>query len=772
MLAYYVTIMAAASFMNIHQLIEYLQGYEPFASNVTLWMKRDSIPGRYDPFPDGIDQRIVDNLVKRGVEKLYSHQRIAFDSVKRGDDIVVVTPTASGKTLCYNLPVLDEMIRKPEIRALYLFPTKALAQDQMNELHGLIGDMGVDIKTHTFDGDTPNSARQAIRAAGNIVITNPDMLHSGILPHHPIWIRLFENLRFVIIDEIHGYRGVFGSHCANLMRRLLRVCRFYNSRPQFICCSATIRNPLEHAENLVDRKFFLVDDNGAPSGEKHYVVYNPPVINRELGVRASAVKESARVASFTVLNRIPTIIFARSRLRVEIISTYLRNSCRGIPVTGYRGGYLPNERRSIERGLREGTIVGVVSTNALELGIDIGMLDVAITVGFPGSISSMNQQFGRAGRRGKPSLAIMISTSSPLDQYIANNTEYIVHSNPESATINPDNILILMDHIKCAAFEIPFGEEERFARHHSTTVEMLEYLQEKGLLKRSEGKFHWMSEIYPANDISLRSAAQENFLIIDNEAGDIGNEKARVIGEVDYFSAPTLIHDDAIYIHQGRQYYVDRLDWERRMAHCHEVESDYYTDAETKTDLHVLERFEGREMGIARLSRGEVNVRNKAVMFKKIKFNTHENLGWGKIHLPENEMHTSCVWLDFSEDGLFEIAERAAAGRILYSITYILRSISPIFTLSDFTDLHVLHQTRSGYSGKPAVFLYDATPGGVGISDRIYQIMDLIIEESVKAITSCGCHYGCPGCIGPLPSNDGDVKERTVRVLKSLTGQY
>lgn len=750
--------------MNIEQLIEYLKSYEPFASQVSLWMKLDPFPGSFAPFPEEADGRLEEIYRKRGIGSLYTHQREAFDAVRRGEDVVVVTPTASGKTLCYNLPVLDRIIRDPEARALYLFPTKALSQDQMNELHDIIAETGVDIKTFTFDGDTPVSARKAIRSAGNIVITNPDMLHSGILPHHTIWIKLFENLKFVVIDEIHSYRGVFGSHFANLVRRLLRICRFYGSNPQFICCSATIQNPRDHAEGLVERRFRLIDNNGSPRGEKHYVIYNPPVINEELGIRASAVKEAARIGSLILNNKIPAIVFARSRMRVEIIATYLKEACPGLPgrIFGYRGGYLPNERRAIERGLREGKILGVVSTNALELGIDIGMLDAAITVGYPGSISSIHQQFGRAGRRGKPSLSVLIATSSPLDQYIAGNPDFIVKANPEAATINPDNLLILMSHVKCASFEIPFEAGERFAKHLGTTKEMLEYLAEMGVLKETEGKFHWMSDIYPANEISLRTASSENFLIVDNE------DRAKVIGEVDFHSASTLIHNDAIYIHQGRQFYIDTLDWESRTAFCHEVESDYYTDAESKTDIHVLEKFAERPFSAGTLSRGEVNVRNRAVMFKKIKFNTHENLGWGKIDLPEIEMHTSSVWIDFDEVYLAGMAGKPLVGRILYSLAYIFHNIAPLFTLCDYADLRSAHQVRSPYSGKPAVFLYDSIPGGIGISERIFDILGLIAEESIKSVSRCACAHGCPGCIGPLPSGDEGIKGIVLEVLRGL----
>ncbi|HDP80181.1 MAG TPA: DEAD/DEAH box helicase, partial [Spirochaetes bacterium] len=749
-------------------LIGYLKNHEAFTGNVNYWVRFDAIDGDYRPWPDYLDRRVETVYRGRGIENLYSHQREACDAVRRGEDPVVVTPTASGKTLCYNLPVLDRILTDPDARALYLFPTKALSQDQLSELHGVITAVGADIKTYTFDGDTPNSARRAIRAAGNIVITNPDMLHAGILPHHPIWVKLFENLQFVVIDEIHSYRGVFGSHFANLMRRLQRVCRFYGANPRFICCSATISNPGEHAESLIGRRVRVIDRNGAPRGERHYVLYNPPVVNRELGIRASAVKEAASVGSLVLNNKIPLIVFARSRMRVEIISTYLKEKCPGLAgrIAAYRGGYLPNERRAIERGLREGKLLGVVSTNALELGIDIGMLDTVITVGYPGSISSLHQQLGRAGRRGKPSLAVIIATSSPLDQYIAGNADFILKGAIESATVNPDNILILMDHMKCAAFELPFSEDERFARHLGTTREMLDYLAGEGILKKAGEKYHWMNETYPANEISLRTAARENFVIVDNE------DRSRVIGEIDYYAAPEFIHDDAIYLHQGRQYYINRLDWESRMAFCHEVESDYFTDAETKTDIHVMEKFGEKYFEGSLLCRGEVNVRNKTVMFKKIRFNTHENLGWGKIHLPELEMHTSSSWIDFDEDWLAGLAGKPMVGQLLYSVAYILRNIVPLYTLSDVSDIRVTHQTRSGYSGKPAVFIYDSVPGGVGIADRVFEILPLIAEESARAVKACPCSRGYPGCIGPLPSENAGIKQLTAAILDGLRHEH
>lgn len=749
--------------MNISQLVDFLQNDTTFMQHVSMWIKKDAIGGTYADYPDSLNPDLKNLFIKRGIKKLYSHQREAYDAISNGKDTVVVTPTASGKTLCYNLSVLNTMLADPNARALYLFPTKALSQDQMNEIVDINEAMDTNIRTYTFDGDTPSSARKAVREAGNIVVTNPDMLHAGILPHHTMWIKLFENLKYIVIDELHTYRGIFGSHLANVIRRLKRLCRFYNSNPTFILCSATINNPKEHAANILEQEVHLVDNNGAPQSERHYVVYNPPVINQELGIRASAVKEAARIGADILNNKIPLIVFTRSRMRVEIISTYLKQRCKGVTIAGYRGGYLPNERRRIEKGLREGSIQGVVSTNALELGIDIGMLDAAITTGYPGSISSLHQQFGRAGRRGNASLAIMVATSSPLDQYFATNPHFMLSKNPENAVINPDNLLILMDHIKCAAFELPFTADEKFAEHLGTTLEMLEYLESEGILKKVDDKFHWMNQVYPANEISLRCAAQENFVIVDT------TRKNKVIGEVDYNSAPTLIHDDAIYIHQGSQYYIDKLDWDRRTAFCHEIDSEYYTDAQSKTDIHVIEEFESKSYTNLSLHRGELNIREMAVMFKKIRFNTHENLGWGKIHLPEQELHSTSAWIDFDEEYLYSFGGKEVAGELLYALSYLIHHISPIFTFSDISDIRCVQMARSNYSSKPALFIYDTIPGGTGISDRIFQIMPLIAESAIEALHKCPCQNGCPGCIGPISGDNQNMKKITAALLSQFT---
>ncbi|MFH0795320.1 MAG: DEAD/DEAH box helicase, partial [bacterium] len=569
----------------LESVLAILKNNPKIARNITSWKVLPARPADYRPFPENLRPEIKDALRKRGIEQLYSHQAEAIEHIIARRNAVIVTPTASGKSLCYNLPVLQSVLENEQSRALYLFPTKALSQDQYNELYDFIGETGRPVKVYTFDGDTPASARRAIRSAGQIVVTNPDMLHTGILPHHTLWIKLFENLRYIVIDEIHHYRGVFGSHLANVIRRLKRVAQFYNSHPTFICCSATIANPLELTERLTEEKFALVDKSGAPQGEKVFVFYNPPIINAELGIRKSVINESRRIATRFLSENLQTIVFARSRLRVEILTTYLKRAMRHIGknperVKGYRGGYLPLERRAIEQGVKSGEILGVVSTNALELGIDIGTLKVAILAGYPGSVSRTWQQGGRAGRKTEASAVILVASSSPLDQYLINHPDYFFGSPPEAGLINPDNIAILASHLKCGAFELPFDDGEKFGPN--PPVALMQALEKEQILHHSGTRWHYATDAYPAEEISLRSASVDNFVVLNVR------DKNSVIAEVDYDSAPFLIHPEAIYIHQSQTFYIDELDWERRTAYARPIETEYYTDAQSKTDIRVL----------------------------------------------------------------------------------------------------------------------------------------------------------------------------------------
>src|SRR5437773_10529569 len=646
------------------------------------------------PFPPSLDARIADGLRARGIHELYSHQARAWELIAKGHHVVVVTPTASGKTLCYNLPALQCLLQQPDARVLYLFPTKALAQDQLAELEALAKSLP-EMRMFTYDGDTPQDARRAVRARANLVLTNPDMLHSGILPHHTKWSTLFQNLRYVVIDELHAYRGVFGSHVANLLRRLRRICRHYGADPQFIMASATIANPREHAQNIIGAPVEEIAQSGAPTGDKLFLCYNPPVVNRELGIRAPYLAEAARLALRFLRERIPTIVFAQSRLSTEVLLTAVKTGVAdktgdsGI-VRGYRGGYLPTRRRAVERGLREGDVLGVVSTNALELGVDIGHLDVAVLAGSPGTIASLWQQAGRAGRRSEPSAAIMVATSAPLDQFMVTHPDYLFGASPEHARINPDNPFILVNHLKCAAFELPFEADARLGE--LDVRRELAALEDEGLLHRAGGRWHWASETYPADHVSLPTVTTDNFVVLDTTARDDKQTKRRqIIAEVDWGSAFSTIYPKAIYLIESEPYEVQELRFredEEKVAYVKRVNVDYFTDAITAKGVWILRRLVDREHPTYLAEQGEVLVAEKVVGFKKIKMGTLENVGSGEVELPQQEMQTTSAWLSVPADTLARVSpQREELIDGLRAVTYLLHHLAPIFLLCDVRDL-------------------------------------------------------------------------------------
>lgn len=725
-------------------------------------------PPRHAPWPAGIDARLVSALRSRGIEAPYSHQAAAHAAAAAGRNVVVVTPTASGKTLCYNLPVLDAVAKDEAARALYLFPTKALAADQLVELRALADAAEIGLKTHTYDGDTPASIRSVVRAAGQVVITNPDMLHAAILPHHTKWFKLFENLRYVVIDELHTYRGLFGSHVANVIRRLRRICAHYGADPVFICASATIANPRELAERVLEAPVELVDDNGAPAGRKHILVINPPVANAELGIRGSALLTGQRLAERLIGGGVQTIAFARSRTAVEVLTSYLRETFEPPPghphtIRGYRGGYLPNERHAIEAGLRDGSVRGVVATNALELGIDIGSLDAAISIGYPGTIASTWQQMGRSGRRAGTSLAALVCSSAPIDQFLAAHPDYLFDASPEHGLVNPDNLHVLLNHLRASAFELPVPAAERFGLEETPTL--LDVLQEDGWIRRADDdRYYWSHENFPASDFSLRSGAPENVVIVDT-TGD----RHRVLGEVDLFAAPLLVHEKAIYIHQGVQHHVDRLDWEERKAYVSRTDVDYYTDADLGITLKVLEVLDEADPPPAGLrQRGEVMVAWKVTMFKKLKYHTHENVGWGSISIPEQEMHTAATWLVPPAE-LVNRYDRDTLDGALIGLSRLARTTGALLLMSDPRDLGVLAQVQAPFTGRPTLFLYDATPGGVGLSERLFTLVDDLVRVSREAVESCRCSDGCPACVGPAIEVGSRGKHTVIELLAGMS---
>lgn len=751
--------------VGVESVLEKIEKNPRFMSNVTF---RHTIPaqeGVYEPIPPFLPDKLQELLMQKGITKLYSHQAAALNGVREGRDIVVVTPTASGKTLCYNLPVTQALLDDEEARALYLFPTKALAQDQVAELMEWSDKLGGKIKTYTYDGDTPGDARIAIRAAGSIVVTNPDMLHSGILPHHTKWMRLFENLKYVVIDELHIYRGVFGSHVANVLRRLDRICRFYGASPQFICTSATIANPKEHGEALLGRPVTVIDQNGAPRGQKDLIFYNPPVVNKPLGIRRSALLEAEAVAHELIAAKVPTIVFTRSRLNTEVLVTYLRKSFQklGQPhetIRAYRGGYLPKQRRQIEQDLRAGKVLGVVSTNALELGIDIGSLQAAVLTGYPGTIASTWQQLGRAGRSKDASLAVLVANSSPLNQFMIQNPSYFMDRGAEFARINPNNLYILVSHLKCAAFELPFVSGEKFGE--MDPFEILDYLADQMILRKVEDRWYWMSENYPAVDISLRSASTENFAIIDTTDGT-----TKVIGEVDRFSAPMLVHEGAIYIHESAQYHIDKLDWERQKAYAREVDVDYYTDANLDVELKVLDVFEREELPQVKRNWGEVMVVARTHMYKKIKFYTHENIGWGQISLPEQELHTTAYWFSIPREKI-ERLDGGALQSALLGAAHLLGQIASLELMCEPSDLGVTAQIRSPFTEEPTVYIYEKYPGGVGFSEQLFEAHGRLLWRALSIIKNCPCPSGCPSCVGPVEEVGMEGKVHTSWFLKGV----
>jgi DEAD/DEAH box helicase domain-containing protein len=759
-------------------------------------------PAVFAPLPEGLHPALVPALESRGIGQLYSHQRLAYDQVtgaSGGDasrNTVVVTPTASGKTLCYNLPVLDALLKDPGARALYLFPTKALSRDQAAELLELMevarGEPGgTALGTAVYDGDTPPSERRTVRDRAHVVMSNPDMLHAAILPHHARWMRLFENLRYVVIDELHTYRGVFGSHLANVLRRLRRICRFHGSDPVFISTSATIANAKQFSERLLEQPVSLIEQNGAPLGERHFVMLNPPVVNPALGLRGSYLTLARQVARHFLRAHVHSIIFCGSRTTTEVMTKYLKDMFRPKAadrpqVVGYRGGYLPRERRAIERGLRDGSILGVVSTNALELGIDIGALDACVIAGYPGTVASTRQQAGRAGRRQTASAAVMVLRSHPLDQYLADHPEHLLDASPESAQINPDNLQVFVSHLKCAAFELPIEDGEWLAASEEgreVQPGLLDYLGEVGVLRHTGGRWHWCEDTYPATDLSLRSVTSTNFVIVDTT----GNQN-QVIAEVDYSWAFTTIHEGAIYMVQSTQYHVDKLDWERRKAFVRKVESEYYTDAQSYVKVKILHELRGPAPAPAVAAEyGEVEVIRKAIGYKKIKFYTHENLGWGDILLPEDIYHTQATWFTVP-DAVVRALAVPTSDLIdgLHGIANLAHSLAAMLLMCDGRDMGVVIGDRGQEwflrpsapgalkpevppeKFEPTIFLYDQYSGGIGLAEALHPRVTELLESARTRLGGCSCKVGCPACVGPDQEVGPRAKEIALALLDGL----
>jgi DEAD/DEAH box helicase domain-containing protein len=764
---------------------------------------RTARDGVFAAVPPQLAEGIARALAERGITRLYAHQALAIQAaLHRTRHVVIATPTASGKSLCFHVPVLQAIAEDPSARAMYLYPTKALARDQEAGLRELATAAGLPAGVVVYDGDTPADARRAARERSAAVLTNPDMLHTGILPHHTSWARTLQGLRYIVVDELHTYKGVFGSHVANVLRRLVRIARFHGADPCILGATATIGNPREHAARLFGVRpdeVALVDESGAPHGERRFFLYNPPVVNEPLGIRASYVKQAVMLAADLVRAQVPTIVFGQSRNSVEVMLRYLRDAVGTTPertdrdhgpsgpgarnvdpsrIMAYRGGYLPAQRRDIERRLRERDILAVVATNALELGIDIGELDAVVCAGYPGSIAATWQRIGRAGRRGEQSIGVLVTSSAPLDQYLAREPRFLLGAPVEEARIDPDNVEILVQHLKCAAFELPLRRGDAFGSlGPDETADALGFLQRHRVVHESGGTFHWAADAYPANDVSLRSIGWDNVVIVD-----VAHDRS--IAELDWRSAHTMLHEQAIYQHDGECWQVERFDYENHKAFVRRVEPDYWTDAMTYVQVSVIEEEAtgavcGR--GAWTAGWGEVAIVEKVVGYKKIKFYTHENAGYGDVRLPEMQMHTTAFWVTVPE----ETCDGVAAGRAavidgLRGVGVALETVATLALMCDPRDLgttlgsagpegmedeapesgprtQAVPRTlpRKGFGDpldgeyRPTLFLYEHIPGGTGLAERIWEQRDVLLARAARMIESCPCESGCPACVGP-----------------------
>lgn len=824
------------------------RSHPTIAQNVVDWRVLSAKPASYRDFPENLSKGFSEKIKALGINALYDHQLQAYKAVTQGYNIAVVSGTASGKTFCYNLPVIDSLLNQPEGRALYLFPTKALAQDQLTNIRRIFGQFEniANNYANIYDGDTPQNKRISIRKESKIVLSNPDMLHTGILPHHTAWKDFFTALRFIVIDEMHAYRGVFGSHVANVIRRVKRICRFYGSQPQFILTSATIANPQDLAERLIEKPVKIIDADGSPHGERHFLIYNPPLVDKKLGIRQSSLLEGSSLAGELLEEDIQTIVFGRTRRSIELILTYLRQrnlEDRPNQVRGYRSGYLAKERRAIEEGLRQGEVKGVVATSALELGIDIGGIDASVLIGYPGSIAATRQQAGRAGRKLTPSLAILVTSANAMDQYLARHPDYFFDRSPERALIAPNNMLILLQHIRCAAFELPFEKGEGFGAIPAERVRtFLEWLSAAGELLQQEDRFYWMADQYPAADISLRNVTPDQVTLILQTP-----YQQKTIGQVDRASAYWMVHPEAVYLHEGASYLVENLDLDSGVAYLREVSIDYYTQAEEETQVEAKQLLKQESVIGAEKSLGEILVTTKVVGYRKIRWFTHEFLGGGKVDLPPTQLSTIGYWVSLTDQTVDKLKEqmmwhgeandygpdwdqirarvlnrdggrcqvcgatgfmqplhvhhiqpfrsfatRETANQLqnlislcpschrkaemkvrirsgMAGLSYVLHNLAPLLLMCDGEDIGIHYDPNAAIGeGQPTVVLYDNIPGGLGLSENLYELHRDLLMQAFDVVSHCECEDGCPSCVGPIGEEGSGGKEETMAILKAL----
>ena len=734
--------------MNVTQFLELLKNSDKYQEQI---VHIEHLPSREAQYGDNLDlpSCLWRVLAEMGISELYTHQVDVIEAVHSGRNVVIVTDTASGKTLGYNLPVLQAFLERPQNCALYIFPTKALSQDQLRVVRSfaeISPEIDAALDAEIYDGDTPKWRRRNIRQTVNLLLSNPDMLHLGILPHHSMWSRFFENLRYVVLDEMHTYRGIFGSNVANVMRRLRRICSYYGSEPQFICCSATIANPAELAEKLIGRTVELIDNDGSPKGAKHFVFWNPPYIDETKSWRRSPNTEAQELMTNLITNRIQTIAFTRARVVAELIYRYVRDSLHQIErelvdsIRAYRAGYLPKDRREIEKALFSGQLLGVTSTTALELGIDIGSLDACLLVGFPGTIASLWQQAGRAGRQSDDSLAVLIAHNEPVEQFIMRHPEYIFEKSPENAIIDPENIYVLVEHLRCAAYEIPMSEHDGFF-FGDLTLPLLDLLCEYGDLTQIRDRCYWAQDSYPAAETDIRAISNESYRIIDGSTGEL-------LGSVDYVNGLAMVYPGAIYMHEGETYIVHELSLEEKEAIVEPVDVDYYTQPCFREHISIDTEKEEKNRPDYQVKLGEVTVTRKTVGFTRIKFYSLENLGYEELELPEQNLKTIALWIIPSTEILEEVKSRELKPEEgLEGIKNVLAVVLPIYVMADSQSIRGKVQRLP--SGETAIFIYDAYPGGLGFAEKGYELIEEIISHAYQIIAECDCSDGCPSCVRP-----------------------
>ncbi len=746
--------------MNVEAFLRLVRQRRSFNEQIIHVRELPARPAHCRDVVGGLAPRVAAALAEVGVSRLYSHQAEAVERVRAGESIAIVTGTASGKTLCYVVPVAEALVAEPHSTMLLLYPTKALAQDQLRGLTAFGEALGLDLLAGTYDGDTPSAQRRRVRDNGSMVLTNPDMLHQGILPQHARWNRFFTHLRYVVIDEVHAYRGVFGSHLANVMRRLQRVCRHYGAQPQFICSSATIANPREHAERICGVPMSLIDQDGSPRGPKRFVLWNPPVIGggtagatggsggtwRLGGERRSALGETVDLMTMLVQEEVQTIAFVRTRLAAELIFKDCRDRLQSVSrrlagaVQAYRGGYLPEERRQIERRLAEREILGVASTNALELGIDIGSLEACILVGYPGTVASLWQQAGRAGRGREESLVIMVGQNAPMDQFLMAHPEYLFARNPEQAVVDPDNPHIAVGHLQCATAELPLSDAE--ATHFGPFAgPVLELLEEDQLVRHLDRHWYWASQTFPAAGTSLRNIAGPVYTIQDEANGH------RVIGTMDEISALSQLHDHAVYLHGADTYFVQRLDLQQKIAYVERRDLDYYTQAVTTSEIRIDRKDQEDPYQEGLLGFGDVTVTTAIPMFKKIRFHARDSLGFEQLELPPQLLETVALWFAPPAALAKVMGERRLlVGDALVGLANLLVEVAPLYVMCDTQDIGTVVDAHN--LGRDALFLHDRHPGGMGYARRCLEHFSDILRTMAEVVRHCQCEDGCPSCVG------------------------